>query len=59
MSITKIKQRLATDYGIRLIGGIDPSRVLAVTLDVGTNNEDLLNDKLYVVSIPLPNASEN
>ncbi|KAK0207634.1 hypothetical protein IW262DRAFT_1281832 [Armillaria fumosa] len=31
-----------------LIGGIDPSRVLAVTLDVGTNNEDLLNDKLYV-----------
>ncbi|KAK0184632.1 hypothetical protein F5146DRAFT_1074385 [Armillaria mellea] len=31
-----------------LIGGIDPSRALAVTLDVGTNNEDLLNDNLYV-----------
>ncbi|KAG7451974.1 uncharacterized protein BT62DRAFT_926176 [Guyanagaster necrorhizus] len=31
-----------------LIGGMDPSRALAVTLDVGTDNEDLLNDKLYV-----------
>ncbi|SJL13483.1 related to NADP+-dependent malic enzyme [Armillaria ostoyae] len=31
-----------------LIGGIDPSRALAVTLDVGTNNEELLDDKLYV-----------
>ncbi|KAK0209127.1 hypothetical protein DFS33DRAFT_1307785 [Desarmillaria ectypa] len=31
-----------------LIGGIDPSRALAVTLDVGTDNEDLLNDELYV-----------
>ncbi|KAK0224618.1 hypothetical protein EDD85DRAFT_858469, partial [Armillaria nabsnona] len=31
-----------------LIGGIDPSRALAVTLDVGTNNEELLNDNLYV-----------
>ncbi|PBL00127.1 hypothetical protein ARMGADRAFT_1006377 [Armillaria gallica] len=31
-----------------LIGGIDPSRALAVTLDVGTNNEELLDDNLYV-----------
>lgn len=33
-----------------LIGGIDPSKALSVTLDVGTDNEDLLSDKLYVVS---------
>ncbi|KAJ8508625.1 hypothetical protein ONZ45_g9123 [Pleurotus djamor] len=31
-----------------LIGGMDPSKCLAVTLDVGTDNEDLLNDHLYV-----------
>ncbi|KAG6843955.1 hypothetical protein H0H93_016776 [Arthromyces matolae] len=31
-----------------LIGGMDPSKSLSVTLDVGTNNEDLLNDDLYV-----------
>ncbi|KIK71481.1 hypothetical protein GYMLUDRAFT_33660 [Collybiopsis luxurians FD-317 M1] len=31
-----------------LIGGIDPSKALAVTLDVGTDNEDLLKDPLYV-----------
>ncbi|KAJ4470847.1 hypothetical protein J3R30DRAFT_3300141 [Lentinula aciculospora] len=31
-----------------LIGGIDPSKAFAVTLDVGTNNESLLNDPLYV-----------
>jgi malate dehydrogenase (oxaloacetate-decarboxylating) len=28
--------------------GIDPSRVIAVSLDVGTDNEGLLNDPMYV-----------
>ncbi|KAL5631430.1 hypothetical protein ACGC1H_007077 [Rhizoctonia solani] len=36
----------ATVYS--LIGGIDPSQTLSVTLDVGTDNENLLNDELYV-----------
>ncbi|KAJ7492274.1 hypothetical protein FB451DRAFT_1336243 [Mycena latifolia] len=31
-----------------LIGGIDPSQSLSVVLDVGTDNEELLNDHLYV-----------
>ncbi len=29
-------------------GGIDPSRVIPVMLDVGTNRESLLNDPLYI-----------
>jgi len=44
---------------IRLLAGMDPGRSLAVTLDVGTNNENLLNDDLYVVSFfpfPLPSG---
>lgn len=28
---------------------MDPGKALSVTLDVGTDNEDLLNDRLYVV----------
>ncbi|KAJ6502631.1 hypothetical protein DFH09DRAFT_1202264 [Mycena vulgaris] len=31
-----------------LIGGIDPSQTLSVVLDVGTDNQDLLDDHLYV-----------
>ncbi|OBZ68631.1 putative NAD-dependent malic enzyme 2 [Grifola frondosa] len=31
-----------------LLAGMDPSKTLSVTLDVGTNNENLLDDRLYV-----------
>ena len=29
-------------------GGIDPTRVIPVMLDVGTNRESLLNDPMYI-----------
>ncbi|KAI0325405.1 hypothetical protein GY45DRAFT_1260925 [Cubamyces sp. BRFM 1775] len=31
-----------------LLAGVDPAKTLSVTLDVGTDNDDLLNDRLYV-----------
>ncbi|KAI0370055.1 hypothetical protein BV20DRAFT_944774 [Pilatotrama ljubarskyi] len=31
-----------------LLAGVDPAKALAVTLDVGTDNQDLLKDRLYV-----------
>ncbi|PIL31179.1 hypothetical protein GSI_05876 [Ganoderma sinense ZZ0214-1] len=31
-----------------LLGGIDPSKSMSVVLDVGTDNESLLSDELYV-----------
>lgn len=30
------------------LGGIDPSKVLPISLDIGTNTEDILNDKYYL-----------
>ena len=34
-----------------LLAGIAPTKSLSVILDVGTNNESLLSDPLYVVRI--------
>ncbi len=36
-----------------LVGGLDPAKTLSVVLDVGTDNDKLLNDPLYVVSVVL------
>jgi hypothetical protein len=36
---------------LRLIGGMNPEKSIAVALDVGTDNDELLNDPLYMVSI--------
>ena len=36
-----------------LLAGIAPTKSVPVVLDVGTNNESLLNDPLYVVRLVL------
>lgn len=41
---------MADRLWISLLAGIDPSKTLSVVLDVGTDNEGLINDDLYVVS---------
>jgi hypothetical protein len=33
----------------RLIGRVNPANTLSVVFDVGTDNENLLGDELYVV----------
>ena len=33
------------------MAGINPSRAVSIVLDVGTDNEDLLDDHLYVVCV--------
>lgn len=43
IGITTAKSAIYT-----LLGGIDPSKAVPVTLDVGTDNDDLLKDDLYV-----------
>ena len=43
MGVASSKTNLYTS-----VGGVDPADVLAVCLDVGTNNEELLNDPLYI-----------
>lgn len=49
-----MRKAMPFSYGeCRLLAGTDPLNTLSVTLDVGTNNEDLLNDKLYVVGTTL------
>ena len=43
MGVAAAKSNLYTS-----MGGVDPADVLPVCLDVGTNNQELLNDPLYV-----------
>ena len=47
-----MRHRLA-DRLDSLLAGMDPAQTLSVVFDVGTDNEDLLNDHLYVVRLSL------
>ena len=53
IGITTAKSAIYT-----LLGGIDPSKTLSVVLDVGTDNENLLNDNLYVVCTCHPELAD-
>ena len=52
MSLTEPLVSQSLIRTLRLLAGVNPAHSLAVTLDVGTDNENLLNDNLYVVSLP-------
>jgi len=34
-----------------LVGGVDPAKILPIALDVGSNNEELLKDDMYLVRL--------
>ena len=49
--ISLSEMQLVNHRSCSLLAGIDPSKAISVTLDVGTDNEELRNDHLYVVRL--------